>query len=235
MNRKQYSRLYCTLFLLPILVQSQEQYGHANASLLVSYPKDFPGIKLSYDLVDRRIMTTIKFTVAPIAMFLHTSILYIFFFSKNRNKYKNVFYRLVFVLSCTDIYGCIWMMYTGLCYTLGFTLFGEAGNIIFTIGFQYIFFICMNMDLLIAFNRFSAVVLYKNYEKIFRPKLGMFYVSLIILASTMECIPTFYYKKKWVKFLCKTRRHDLVNTGCPTKNWTLFYFAFSRLLEKIFR
>lgn len=167
-------------------------------STVLSYPNGFPGINLPYDLVDKRIFTAIKFIVAPIAIFLHVTVNYIFFFSKNKQKYTNTFYKLVFTISCLDIYGSSWRIYTAFCYIFGGIVFGETWNILMTSGFQYIFFLCMNMDLLIAFNRFSAVVLCKYHQNVFSDRMGYFYIAGFVLASAVECIPTFYYGKKWV-------------------------------------
>src|SRR3569833_2352954 len=56
------------------------------------YPKGFPGITLTAKYMDHRITTGCKIIIAPIALFLHASVLYIFFFSNKRSKYTNTFY-----------------------------------------------------------------------------------------------------------------------------------------------
>uniref|UniRef100_A0A914CL57 7TM GPCR serpentine receptor class x (Srx) domain-containing protein n=1 Tax=Acrobeloides nanus TaxID=290746 RepID=A0A914CL57_9BILA len=149
-------------------------------------------------LADTRLLIGIMFTIAPIALFLHITIIYIIFISNKRQKYKNTFYRLVVCISCTDIYWCHYQLYQGLCNVMGYCPGGELVNVIISCGAQFIFFFCMNMDLLIAFNRFSAVVLCERHDKIFSNKNGMIYILLFMIGSSFECIPTWIYKKKYV-------------------------------------
>ena len=73
-------------------------------------------------------------------------------------------------MSLIAIYWGGYFCYMGMCQLLGYSLFGETVNIIIASIAQYLFYVCMNMNLLIAFNRFSAVVLCAKHEKVFSPK-----------------------------------------------------------------
>src|SRR3569623_166099 len=99
-------------------------------------------------VVDYRIMIPIQLGVSPIAIFLHSMMMYIIF--KKRNKYTNIFYKMVFVLSITDIYWSFYFIYQGMCLSLGYCLFGEIGNMIVATVAQYIFYLCLILILLVA-------------------------------------------------------------------------------------
>src|SRR3569623_1466844 len=195
MKSTNYLLLYVFLFLLFIPVKSQ--FNSDNSSVFLSDPSyKFSLVKSG--LAPRQLMVTIMFTVTPIAMFLHLAFMYIILSSKKRQKYKNAFYQQVLVISTTDIYWSGYVFYQGFCNVLDQCPFGELGNVIISTGAQYMFFLCMNMDMLIAFNRFAAIILAGKYERIFCLKKGIIYVLLFMVISAMECMPSWVYKKKYV-------------------------------------
>lgn len=163
-------------------------------------------------LASENVMIGIMFTLSPIAVLLHLSIIYIILFSNKRPKYSNTFYRLIVCTSCILIYWSHFQMYQGMCHALGHCPGGEIGNLIISSIAQLDFFFCMNMDLLIAFNRFSAIVLSSNYEKIFSPTKGLLYIFMFLVISAVECMPTWIYGKKYVGF----RRGICLNTPLCT-------------------
>jgi hypothetical protein len=164
------------------------------------YPKGFPGIALTAKYMDHRITTGCKLIIAPIALFLHCSILYIFFFSDKRKKYTNTFYLLVFGGSTTDIFYCFWLLYQSICDLMGYCLFGHYFNLFISTMSQPVFFFCMNMDLLISINRFSAVVFFFKHNRLFSRNMILFYMLICLVYSLAESIPTFMYQKYYVSW-----------------------------------
>lgn len=196
MKPRKYLLLYFISILLSVPVRLQE--NPMNPSFLPPNSSVVSDIPKPINLADTQLLIGLIFLIAPIGLFLHLSITYIIFFSNKRKKYKNIFYKLVVCISCTDIYWCFFQMYQGWCNVMGECPFGELGNVLISSGAQFAFYFCMNMDLLIAFNRFSAVVFCDQFKKAFSHNKGMLYILIFLIGSAIECIPTSIYKKKYV-------------------------------------
>uniref|UniRef100_A0AC35ERG4 7TM GPCR serpentine receptor class x (Srx) domain-containing protein n=1 Tax=Panagrolaimus sp. PS1159 TaxID=55785 RepID=A0AC35ERG4_9BILA len=95
------------------------------------------------------------------------------------------------------MYWSWYFVYQGICQILGYSLFGELGNTIIASIAQYLFYVCMNMNLLFAFNRFSAVVYGHKHETIFSTFNGLLYIALIYLGSAIMNIPSFMFLVKY--------------------------------------
>ena len=129
---------------------------------------------------------------------LHISIIYIIAFSSKRVEYGNVFYRLVIVLSCCDIFYAHFLLYQASCRILQECPFGEKFNLIFSTSIMYVDYLCMNTDMLIAVNRFTAIVFCNYYEWVFSPKNGWLIVLFGVALSLLKTIPAIIYGVKYV-------------------------------------
>uniref|UniRef100_A0A914QGL6 7TM GPCR serpentine receptor class x (Srx) domain-containing protein n=1 Tax=Panagrolaimus davidi TaxID=227884 RepID=A0A914QGL6_9BILA len=95
------------------------------------------------------------------------------------------------------MYWSWYFFYQGMCQLLGYSLFGELGNVIVATTAQYLFYVCMNMNLLFAFNRFSAVVYRHSHDRLFSNFNGLIYVALIYIGSAIMNIPGFMFLSKY--------------------------------------
>ena len=190
-----YLCFYLPLSALISAVQPQENnFNVSSVNSTAATPKSTV-IKV---VVDRRIIMVFLLGIPPFTISLHTLMIYILFFSNKRHKYTNIFYKLLLTMSLIAIYWGGYFFYMGMCQLLGYSLFGETVNIIIASIAQYLFYVCMNMNLLIAFNRFSAVILYTIHEKVFSSKMGLFYIFLVLLISAAENVHGFRYLMKYV-------------------------------------
>lgn len=190
------------LFFLSTPVQLQERTKNSTSTItpmVNSTQSNRPiiGWVAPFD-VPRSIVTVFLLGVPPITIFLHAIMIYLLFLSNKRHKYTNIFYKLVLIISLTVMYWASYVFYQGLCQVYGYSVFGETANVIIASIAQYIFYICMNMNLLIAFNRFSAVVLYAKHDQVFSPINGILFIIGILLLSAVENIPGFMHLMKYV-------------------------------------
>lgn len=152
-------------------------------------------------VVDVHIVIALLLGIPPFTVASHGIMIYILFFSSKRHKYTNIFYKLVLTISLVVIYWGAYFWYMGWCQLLGYCPLGETGNIVIASVAQYLFYVCMNMNLLIAFNRFCAVVLYSMNDKVFSNMMGLMYVVIILVVSAMENVHGFKYLMKYVRRL----------------------------------
>jgi hypothetical protein len=167
----------------------------------LTFPIGVPSVIYPPSDLSLKIHTVIKLICSPIVLFIHFTVNYILYVSKNRRKYTNVFYKLALVASFCCMYWCFWLIYQASCYILGHCLADELGNIMISIGAHYVFFLCMNIDLVIALNRFSAVVLSGKHETLFSQTRGLLYIFLVVVLTAIEISPSFWYQRKYVRNL----------------------------------
>ena len=59
---------------------------------------------------------------------------------------------------------------------------------------------CMLLNLLMAWNRFSAVFFYNRYESLFTEKMVYVYIVMVYIVAICANIPSFVYGVKFVSF-----------------------------------
>ena len=149
-------------------------------------------------LIHQNIMIFLLLSIPVFTIPTDCTVIYLLFFSKYKKKYGNVFYKFILVFTLVAIYWSCYFFYQGLCQLLGYSLFGELGNIIIATTAQYLFYVCMNMNLLFAFNRFSAVVYGYKHDIIFSNFNGLLYIAIMLVGSAILNIPGFMFLVKYV-------------------------------------
>src|SRR5690349_7955799 len=99
---------------------------------------------------ERYVIIAFLFGIPPFTISLHTTLLYLLFFSSKKAKYTNIFYKLVMIVSLLLIYWSFYFIYQGFCHLLNDCPLSETTNIVLSSIAHYFFIVCMNMNLLIA-------------------------------------------------------------------------------------
>uniref|UniRef100_A0A914BX71 7TM GPCR serpentine receptor class x (Srx) domain-containing protein n=1 Tax=Acrobeloides nanus TaxID=290746 RepID=A0A914BX71_9BILA len=76
---------------------------------------------------------------------------------------------------------------------------------------MYVNYLCMNTDMLIAVNRFTAIVFCNYYEWVFSPKNGWPIVLFGVALSLLKTIPAIIYGVKYYPELETTSFYYLPN------------------------
>lgn len=132
----------------------------------------------------------LKLPIPLCGIFLYIPLIYLIL--KYRKKYSQSFYTLVLFVSINDLYCLCRFTYEGICSLFDYCSDGTVSFIsILLAAFSY--YMCMLLNLIIAWNRFSAVYLFLYYEKkIFTTKMIIvYYVSALLISGCIDYLMFF--------------------------------------------
>jgi hypothetical protein len=161
-------------------------------NLTRTYPVDDPPL-------DVKLSMFILIGFPPLSILLYIPLIYTIL--TKREKYHNPFYKLVIAIGLNDYILLVHLIYMGFCLMNGECPISETFN-----AFQMALAMmgcygCMLLNLLMAWNRFSAVFFYNRYESVlFTEKMVYVYIAMVYIIAICANIPSFLYGVKFVSF-----------------------------------
>uniref|UniRef100_A0A914EJ17 7TM GPCR serpentine receptor class x (Srx) domain-containing protein n=1 Tax=Acrobeloides nanus TaxID=290746 RepID=A0A914EJ17_9BILA len=95
------------------------------------------------------------------------------------------------------------LMYIGVCLARGECLGGDLVNTVLMKLAVYSCYMCMLLNLFVAWNRFAAVFFYLKYDKLFNRRMFIFYYASALILSAIANIPGWKYGMKFVSRCCQ--------------------------------
>lgn len=192
-------KAYLLFFVTVIFTSTPSRSQYDVLNTIISSNSSISDYESHDYIINLHTVSIINFIVCPVAIFLHSSLMYLISFSSKKHNYKNVFFKLMLFLSFNEIYCSVFLMFMATCNLTGTCPFGETFNIFLCSFAQYIIYFCMNLNMLVALNRFTAVVLYNHYANAFSTKKSICYILVTKFVAVLACIPTWIYRKKYVR------------------------------------
>uniref|UniRef100_A0A914CY35 G-protein coupled receptors family 1 profile domain-containing protein n=1 Tax=Acrobeloides nanus TaxID=290746 RepID=A0A914CY35_9BILA len=158
-------------------------------NLTRTYPVDDPPL-------DVKLSMFILIGFPPLSILLYIPLIYTIL--TKREKYHNPFYKLVIAIGLNDYILLLHLIYMGFCLMKGECPISETFNAIQMALAMMGCYGCMLLNLLMAWNRFSAVFFYRNYESVlFTEKMVYVYIVMVYIIAICANIPSFVFGVKF--------------------------------------
>lgn len=187
------------LFSFTIFVFFKIQSKMNNISLYyLSYAPTTPYLQLLNDIQYLITFTTtyetvIMLTVFPFLFLLYLLIVFIIF--KNPNQFRNSYYTLVVGLAVSDFAMLLYTIYAFIYDVVGFPYFGRVVDATFSFVLYFVlgWYSTQIYSVLLATNRFFAIVFFLLYKKTFSVKISLIWIIFCILLSFSLACPMWLY------------------------------------------